>query len=588
MGLPGGPGSAVMQSETAELQRRIRELEASNAAAGADVRFLAAMDRVGRLARKAPDLDELLETVLDELLAIFGCDRAWLLHPADPTADFWGVPKERTVPAWPGVFALGVQVPMDDEAATVFAESLSTGGALPFDETTARKVPVETREAFGVRAQIVIAIRPHSGKAWLLGLHHCADEHHWTAEEQRIFEGVASRVADALNTFVLLRDLRHTESQVAELQRADAIGKLAGGVAHDFNNQLLVILCYSEMLRGQLDGSGIEYVEHVLGAAGQAADLTRQLLAFSRRAVLEPRPVDLSEMAQSNADFLNKAVGNAVQIRLDLDERRPIGTVDPSQLEQVLVNLVMNARDAMPDGGTITIRTDLHTLEQGDADRPPELPPGLYARLSVVDDGGGMEEDTRRRVFEPFFTTKERGKGTGLGLSTAYGVARQSNGTVTVASTPGEGAWFTVWLPASQEVPVTTSGAYPPVRSDRGTEHILLVDPRPEVVQVAARVLRGRGYRVTEAQDAADALQALASDADIDLLMTEVVMPGQDGVALVESALRIRPSLRATFCTDYSPPTVARLRASGATRRILQKPFTPTELLGHVRQVLDR
>ena len=577
-----------MRNETADLRRRIRELEASNAAAAADVRFLAAMERVSRIARKATDLDELLEQVLDELLSLFGCDRAWLLHPCDPEAEFWGVPKERTVPAWPGVFALGVQIPMEQEAATVFAEALATTGALPFDDTTERKIPVETTDAFGVQAQMIAAIRPHSGKAWLLGLHHCADAHVWTAEEQRSFEGVASRVADALDTLVLLRDLRHSESQITELQRAEAIGSLAGGVAHDFNNQLLVILCYSEMLREELDGRGAEYVEHVLGAASQAADLTRQLLAFSRRAVLQPRPIDLSTMAQANVSFLDRAVGKAIEVRLELSPHPAVGTVDPSQLEQVLVNLVMNARDAMPNGGTVTIRTDLRALEADDVDRPPELPPGLYARLSVIDDGVGMDEETRLRVFEPFFTTKERGKGTGFGLSTAYGVARQSEGTVSVVSTPGQGAWFTVWLPASDDSPTTISGAYPPVHSDRGTEHILVVDPRPEVVEVAARVLRGRGYQVTGKLNAAGALAVLKADDTVDLLMTEVVMPGEDGVSLVERALRLRPSLRATFCTDYSPPTIARLRDSGATRRILQKPFTPSSLLEHVRHAIDR
>ena len=470
----------------------------------------------------------------------------------------------------------------------MFREALEIQGALPYDDTTERQVPEEIGQAFGVKSQMVVAIRPHSGKAWLLGLHHCSKAHRWTTDERRIFEGAAGRVADALDALVLLRDLRQSETQVAELQRSEALGSLAGGVAHDFNNQLLVILCYSEMLREHLGEGGTEYVEQLMGAAEQAAGLTRQLLAFSRRAVLEPRPVDLSEMVRDSAGFLGRAVGAGVAIDLSLDIVPVVATVDPAQLEQVLVNLVVNARDAMQGSGSIRIATELRA-EEGDPDRPAELDPGAFAVLSVVDDGPGMEPEIRRRAFEPFFTTKERGKGTGLGLSTAYGVARQSGGTIVLESTPGEGTTFRVWLPATDDRPGTTSGSHAPVQADGGDERILLVEPNPDVLAVTARILRNRGYRVIEVAAAEDALRELErGDEHIDLLMTELVLPGEDGVHLIERALKLQPSLLTTFCTGYSPPTVERLRTSGAIRRILQKPFTPDALLAHLRYVLER
>ncbi len=575
-----------MGTDVAELQLRIRELEANAASAASDVRFLATMERVGRLTRGAADLDQLLERVLDELLAIFACDRAWLLHPCDPDAPSWGVPKERTAPAWPGVFALGVQIPMDEGAAAVFREALAAAGALPYDETTERKVPDEIGVAFAVQAQMVVAIRPHSGPAWLLGLHHCGAPHVWTRQEQRIFEGVAERIADALDALVLLRDLKRSERQVAELQRADALGSLAGGVAHDFNNQLLVILCYAEMLREELGEGAGDCLEHVLGAAEQAAGLTRQLLAFSRRAVLEPRPVDLSAMVRGSAELLRRAVGAAITLQTDVADEPLVGTVDPAQLEQVLVNLVTNARDAIAGGGTITIRTSARRIAEGEPG-PRGLAPGDYALLSVTDNGHGMDRETQRRVFEPFFTTKERGKGTGLGLSTAYGVARQSGGTLGVESELGTGTCFTLWLPASDDDPQSQSGRHRPIHAEGGSEAVLLVEPEEEVRRVTARVLRGRGYRVFEATDGEAALAMLRGE-DIDLLVTELVLPGIDGVELATRALKLRPSLKATFATGYSPPSVQRLRTSGATRRILQKPFTPAELVDHVRSVLER
>jgi two-component system, cell cycle sensor histidine kinase and response regulator CckA len=572
-----------MQGDVARLERRIRELEASNAARESDVRFLAAMERVGRVSRQAKNLDELLEAVLDELLHLFKCDRAWLLYPCDPKAATWGVPKERTVAAWPGVFALGVQVPMDEGAASVFEEALESAHALPYDNTTHRQVPTEVGEAFSVKSQMVTAIRPHSGKDWLLGLHHCSEDHVWTPEELRIFEGVAERVADAVDALVLLRDLRQTETQIAEIEHAEAISTLASGVAHDFNNQLLVILCYAEMLGEQVGSPGTEYVGHVVGAAEQAANLTRQLLAFSRRAVLEPRPVDLANVARDNGTFLNRAVGSAVSVELKLSEDPVVATVDPAQVEQVLINLVMNARDAMPSGGTITVGAELRTVRSGLG--PRDLEPGEYACLTVSDDGEGMDPATLSQVFEPFFTTKERGKGTGLGLSTAYGVARQSGGTMTGVSAPGEGTEFTLWLPQSPDAPLSSSGAHEAISGEEGCEAILLVEPEPEVAAVAAKILRRKGYRVTVAPDADQAMTMLQ---DVDLLLTEIALPGVDGVTLVERALREKPSLRATFCTGYSATVVERLVSSGATRKLLQKPFSPTALLTHVRYVLDR
>jgi len=579
---PGTIGGSPTSEEMEELREQVRALQAMNAAAVADMQFLAAMERVGRCMGAATDLTELLEAVLDELLDIFGCDRAWLLYPCDPAAPSWGVPMERTVAAWPGVFAFGVEVPMDPGAAGVMEEALSTPGCLPYDSTTERSVPEEVGQAFGVRSQLSIAIRPHSDNAWLLGLHHCSDDHVYTEQEQRIFEGLGARIADALDAMVLLRDLRETEQQVTQLQRMQAIGSLAGGVAHDFNNQLLVILCYADLLRDGMTG-GTEFVDHVIEAAERASGLTKQLLAFSRRSVLEPRPVDLAGLVADSIDFLARAVGTSVTMNHARSPGALIATVDPHQLQQVLVNLVMNARDAMPKGGAIEISTG-----SADSALPPELSAGDYLCLSVRDDGSGMDETTRSRVFEPFFTTKDHGEGTGLGLSTAYGVARQSGGTLTVQSTLGEGSVFTLWLPATDDAATQTSGDHAPVRAVGGSERVLVLDEAPDVAEVASRVLRSHGYEVVTATSANEALSVLQrSDRPFDLLLTDVVMRGMDGVELAASALRAQPSLRVTFSTGYSPHAIERLRDAGATRRVLQKPYLPAALLAHVRTVLD-
>ena len=582
MGSSTPEGSA--RPEVEALTRRVAELEVANARAMADVQFLHSMERIGRCMRSESDLEALLRSVLDEILDLFGCDRAWLLYPCDPDAEFWGVPMERTVAEFPGVFALGVQVPMDEGASAVFAEARSVEHCLPFDPTTERQVPEEVGKAFGVRSQLALAIHPHNDKPWLLGLHHCRTEHVFTPLELRTFEGVGKRIAEALDAMLLLRDLRESEQQVTQLQRMQAIGSLAGGVAHDFNNQLLVILCYADLLRSQ-GGEGGEFLDHVIEAADRATGLTRQLLAFSRRSVLDPRPVDVGRIVQESIGFLARAVGPAIELQAGTRAEGAVANVDPHQLEQVLVNLVTNARDAMPRGGVIQIATSVDRRRTG---RPPELGPGAYVRLVVKDAGTGMDEETRRRVFEPFFTTKEHGAGTGLGLSTAYGVARQSGGTLTVESTLGEGSTFTVWLPHTNEVPTDATGGHATVRGEGGTERVVVIDDLAEVADVASRVLRSRGYDVITARSPAEALAAIADRSrQVDLLLTDVVMAGTDGVALAEEALRLLPSLRVTFSTGYSSHVVERLRNAGATRKVLQKPYLPADLLAHVRAVLD-
>ena len=579
------------QSEIEALRSRVAELETTAAAAAADVRYLEALHRVRSRATEAEDLQSLLESVLDELLDLFACNRAWLLYPCDPDAPSWRVPMERTGAEWPGAFALGVEVPMDEGASAVFAESLQESAPLPYDRTTERSVPEEHVRAFAIQSQIVLALHPHHDKPWLLGLHHCGTDHVWSADEERTFAGIGQQIADALASMLLLRDLRSTEQQVMRLQKMDAIGSLAGGVAHDFNNQLLVMLCYADMIRdvsGLPDGVAA-HAESVLEAGERAADLTRELLAFSRRSVLEPRVVDLCSLVRSHESFLRRAVGPGVIIETGGAEAGLSSRVDPHQVEQVLVNLVTNARDALPRGGTVRLEVAARRFADNDGARPHELPAGDYVELSVRDDGVGMDAATAARVFEPFFTTKDQGKGTGLGLSTAYGVVRQSGGTIAVESVRGQGTTFRVLLPRSAATDDTAPrGAASAAGLPGGNESILVVEPHGGVAQVCARVLRSGGYRVITVESPADALARMdEGDRSFDLLISDVVMRGMDGLELAEAALKRQPGIKISFSTGYSSDAIERLRQAGSANRILQKPYLPARLLEHVRDALD-
>lgn len=380
------------------------------------------------------------------------------------------------------------------------------------------------------------------------------------------------------------------EVQLLQAQKMEAVGRLAGGVAHDFNNLLTVITSYSAMA---IDSLALEDPLHadmreVLAASERASGLTRQLLAFSRKQVLQPSILNLNDVASEMQRMLSRLIGEDVALALDLAPDVGEVSADRGQLEQVIMNLAINARDAMPDGGQLVIATanGVHTAEfsiDGSG-----APAGEFVKLTVSDNGTGMTEETLAHLFEPFFTTKPVGKGTGLGLSTVYGVVKQSGGDIRVRSTPGEGTSFTICLP--RVCPAIATGRRPsPAFGVRvgGSETILLVEDDAALRQLARRVLRRAGYTVLEADGAEAALRlGLAHEARIHLLLTDVVMPGMNGRALAEQLNECKPGMRVLFMSGYTDDDVMRRGVIAAQTPFLQKPFTPHRLADAVREVL--
>ncbi|HTR76502.1 MAG TPA: PAS domain S-box protein [Gemmatimonadaceae bacterium] len=381
------------------------------------------------------------------------------------------------------------------------------------------------------------------------------------------------------------------EDQLRQAQKMEAVGQLAGGVAHDFNNLLTVISSYSQLL---LMNAGIDErmraeIEHITNAADRAAALTRQLLAFSRRQVLQPKVVSLNAVVAGAESLLRRLIGEDVTL---VTHRQPhLGAVraDEGQLNQVVVNLAVNARDAMPEGGTLTIETADVTIA-GDS-RPPDLalvPPGDYVRLSVGDTGIGMDAATKARVFEPFFTTKPEGKGTGLGLATVYGIVQQSSGYIAIASEPHRGTTVSVYLPRVDDA--VASGDDRPARAaaPRGTETILLVEDEPGVRMAASELLRIQGYSVIDASDGVSAIRAASkTKGPISLLITDVVMPKLSGPALAEQLAAHRPGLKVLFVSGYADNTLLKHGVLEAGIHFLQKPFKLDALAIKVREILD-
>jgi len=391
----------------------------------------------------------------------------------------------------------------------------------------------------------------------------------------------------------VLRDIterKHLEAQLRHSQKMEAIGRLAGGVAHDFNNMLNVITGYGELLMQRLlvDDPLRRYARQVLAAAERAASLTRQLLIFSRKQVVQPQVLDLNSAVRDTHDMLRRTIGENIELVTSLSPDLHAVKADPGQIGQVLMNLVVNARDAMPRGGKLTIETRNVVLDGTDARQRPDARPGPHALLAVTDTGYGMPPEVLAHVFEPFFTTKEVGKGTGLGLATVYGIVKQGGGHVTVHSEEGRGTTVKVYLPWAEGVAVASEQDAPGT-PPRGTETILLAEDEVMLREMATEILEGHGYTVLAARDGHDAIR-IARDhpGHIDLLVTDVIMPGGlDGPGLARQLVASRPRLKVLFMSGYAEQAIVSRHVLEQGMVLLPKPFTPDELARRARQVLD-
>jgi signal transduction histidine kinase len=387
------------------------------------------------------------------------------------------------------------------------------------------------------------------------------------------------------------RERRRLEDQLLQSQKMEAVGQLAAGVAHDFNNVLTAVLGSSELLLldTPVGSTTREEIEIIRDAATRAQDLIRQLLAFSARQVLQPVVLDLNALVDNVHKMLRRLIGEDITLAATLAPELGRVRADPGQLEQVLVNLAVNARDAMPAGGRLAL-----TTANVDVEPPPPgagaggpVPPGRYVVLQVTDTGSGMDAITQARIFEPFFTTKPRGRGTGLGLATVYGIVRQSGGHVAVESAPGAGTTFRMYLPRVDALLAAATASQRPAAA-AGSGTILLVEDERLVRVLARKVLEQAGYRVLVAEGGAQALElARGHSGVIDLLLTDVVMPEMSGREVVRRLLQERPAVRVLYMSGYSDEAVAQHGVLDAGTSFIAKPFTPTTLATKVREVLE-
>ena len=382
----------------------------------------------------------------------------------------------------------------------------------------------------------------------------------------------------------------HLEEQLRQAQKMEAVGRLAGGVAHDFNNLLTIVMGYSDLVLERLGAADAmrAYVEEIKKAGERAASLTRQLLAFGRRQVLAPRALDLNAVATNIDKMLRHVIGENIELSTVLEPELGWVKADPGQIEQVILNLVLNARDAMPQGGQLTLETANVELNEGDTRTRVSVLPGRYVMLAVSDSGVGMDAETQAHIFEPFFTTKEKGKGTGLGLATVYGIVKQSGGHIWLYSEPNQGTTFKIYLPrleeAAQPVEAIPTGA--PLAG--GSETILLVEDEEGVRDLAKRILESKGYEVIMAASPTEATQVFEQHKEpIHLLLTDVVMPTMSGRQLAEHVAFLRPGMKVLYMSGYTDNVMVPHGILEEGTQFLQKPFTPDSLIRKVREALD-
>lgn len=482
--------------------------------------------------------------------------------------------------------------------------TLAEGRYVDVNDTFLRMMGYEREQVIGrTIAELKIWAAPEARSAMVEQL---TQSEHRTATTETVFATATGDLRTVLITADLIQlggtvcvlaitndltETKHLEEQFRQAQKMEAVGRLAGGVAHDFNNMLSVILGYGELSQEFLDAESPVYRhnEQIRNAAQRAATLTRQLLAFSRQQVLQLRVLDLNVVIQNFSSMLHRVIGEDVS--LTFLPGSPLGKVkaDPGQLEQVLMNLAVNARDAMPNGGEIIIQTADAELDETFVQQHPSTQPGSYVMMSVTDNGRGMDKKTMSRIFEPFFTTKPIGQGTGLGLSMVYGVVQQSGGNIWVYSEPDKGTTFKMYFPRIEEPAESVSQPLTHTAHKGGTETILVVEDDEALRHLTLNLLVREGYKVLEAQDAQAAMELSRNyPGSIDLLLTDVIMPGMSGNELTTRLKESRPVLKVLYMSGYSGSLIANYGVLDSNAALLQKPFTKRALLIEVREALDQ
>jgi len=523
------------------------------------------------------DWAQFVETTIRTSAGILGVSRVsvWLFSEDRESITCEALYENGRFTAVPGMTLEAKRYPVYFEA---IEQSRTLAVPDTFADPRTREFAGDYLEPLGIQSLLDVPIRLAGSIVGIVCHEHVGTRHPWTPEDEHFAGSIADLVALALSA----SKRRQLEGQLRQAQKMEAIGHLAGGVAHDFNNMLTAILGYCQLMLSQMRADDVlrSHIEQIQHASDRAAQLTRQLLAFGRKQVLNPRILDLNQVVEGLEPMLRRLIGEDINLSTVLAPDVGPVRADPGQIEQAVFNLIVNARDAMPNGGTVVIRTANVAASAG---------AGEQVMLSVTDSGIGMDAHTLARIFEPFFTTKESGRGTGLGLPMVYGIVEQSGGRVEVWSEPGRGATFWIYFPRLSAEEAMVPEPAPPVsvpQDVQGSEIILLVEDDKQVRTLVRLILERQGYRILEAATPQDAIQISDRTPDhIHLLLTDVVMPRMNGRELYERLRMSRPDMRVLFMSGYTEKAFAADAGPGVS--LIQKPFEPAALTLRIREILD-
>ncbi|MFQ6026834.1 MAG: ATP-binding protein [Dehalococcoidia bacterium] len=578
--------TADLKATNEQLSAQIGERGRLQGQLEANIAQMAVVDEVARIITSSLDLSEVYERFSQELQKLVGFERL-AINLVDEEA---GVIKSRYV-----IGAVEIGVPMGETIplqGTRTQHVLDTGRTLILNDIQENpRFPADSRFAqYGIRSTIAVPLISKSQIIGTLSLQ-STQTGSYGEEKQAILERLAQQIAPAVENANLYEERKKVWEQLLQSQKLESIGRLAGGIAHDFNNLLTAIMGYSQLVldRAPSDGSLTDFISQIQKSAERASNLTSQLLVFSRHQVFNPKVVNLDDIILDLDGMLRRLIGVDIElVTIPCPEAEPV-KVDPSQLEQVLVNLAVNSRDAMPEGGKLTIETNLATLTDKGTSQNSDITPGRHMSLSVSDSGTGMTQEVQDHIFEPFYTTKEVGKGTGLGLAICYRIVKQNGGHIEVHSELGRGTCFDIYFP------VTSEGRAPLAENIGisslilGSETVLVAEDEAPLRAMVSRVLGQQGYTLLEACDGEEALKvAHQHSGKIDLLVTDVVMPRVGGVELADQFRDISPETKVLFTSGYHEGKVSPGYSSDLGTDFLQKPYLPGILVGKVRELLDR
>jgi signal transduction histidine kinase/CheY-like chemotaxis protein len=569
------------------LAERINEFSAANRRLTIENE---AFSRIGQILSSSADIEEIYERFSEQLRILIPFDRMAinLINTEDDVFSIeyvtgLDVGSRNTGSTFPAKRSASGKVALLRTGMTIHADH-----AGDVDKTFPTLIPyIEA----GLRSFLYVPMITRDQFVGVICLSACMSGF-YTDDHLELVERVSSPIAGAISIARLYEERNLLTEQLNQAQKMEAIGRLAGGVAHDFNNLLTPIIGYAQfgMKSASTSDETVRQFQKIYEAADRASKLVKQLLTFSRKEIIRPKAISLSNVIAGMDSILRRLIDENIEFISRPKSDLRLAKMDKGQMEQVLVNLVVNARDAMPNGGRIIIETDDVDIREGSNVRHPSVPPGKYVRMSVCDNGMGMTDDIKNRIYDPFFTTKEVGEGTGLGLSVCYGIVKQIDGHIFVDSQPRQGTTFTIYVPSVEdEYEESSDYVQDAGQLPDGTETILLVEDELAVREIAAFVLREQGYTVLEAASGAEALQIFNESrrSEIHLLLTDVVLPGLDGRGLSDQITQLSPETKVLYFSGYAEDTIGKYGILEETSIFLQKPFYPEQLIKAVQSALQ-